>query len=79
MSKKKISCKEVMDYICDHAGESFDSPKCREIKEHLNECENCKHFFESVDKTISFYKIYNVQIPDEAHKRLLSYLGLNDE
>lgn len=79
MSKKNISCKEVMSYICDHAGENFDSPKCKKIKEHLNECENCRHFFDSVDNTIKFYKIYNVELPEDAHNRLISYLGLNDK
>jgi predicted anti-sigma-YlaC factor YlaD len=79
MPKKKISCKEVMNYICEHVGEDFDSPKCRRIKEHLNECEKCRSYFDSVEKTIKFYKIYDVKMPKEAHVRLLSYLGLKED
>ncbi len=79
MKIENVSCREVMNHICDSLGEELDSPKCRAIKEHLNMCDNCQKYFSSVDKTIKFYKLYNVEINPETHQRLLNKLGLSDE
>ncbi len=76
--KQKITCKQVMFHICENMGEDLDSPKCVEIKEHLEECDNCKKYFKSLESTIQFYKVYNVQISEDAHKRLLNALGLDN-
>lgn len=73
---KKVECKQVMIHICDNLGEDLDSPKCVEIKEHLDECENCQSYFKSVENTISFYRKYNVRVSDDAHNRLINFLGL---
>lgn len=72
------TCKDVMAHICDNLGEELDSPKCIEIKTHLENCDNCQHYFKSVETTIQFYKKYNVQLSDEAHKRLIDFLGLKE-
>lgn len=72
------TCKEVMSHICDNLGEELDSPKCVELKNHLEHCDNCKHYFNSVGTTIEFYKKYNVELPSEAHNRLLDLLGLKE-
>lgn len=79
MQKPKATCKEVMYHICDHLGEDLNSPKCIAIKEHLEECENCRHYFSSVENTIKFYKLYEVHISEDAHKRLMGHLGLEDK
>lgn len=78
MKEAKVSCKEVMHHICDSLGEDLNSPKCINIKSHLEECPNCQRYFESVDSTIKFYKKYNVELDQDGHKRLLSVLGLED-
>ncbi len=79
MKIEKVDCKAVMNHICDNLGEDLNSPRCRAIKEHLENCENCQKYFSSVDNTIKFYKLYNVEISPDAHKRLLDKLGLSDE
>ncbi len=79
MNEDKITCKEVMNHICDSLGEDLDSPKCIAIKNHLDECQNCSNYFKSVEKTIEFYKKYDVEIPKEAHTRLLDILGLDED
>jgi len=71
-----VTCPEVMSHICENLGEELDSPKCIAIKKHLDECENCRNYFKSVETTIEFYKYYNVKLPDEGHERLLDFLGL---
>ena len=76
--KEPPTCKEVMSHICDNLGEELNSPKCIEIKAHLETCDNCQHYFHSVETTIQFYKKYDVNISDEAHNRLIEFLGLKE-
>jgi hypothetical protein len=78
MHEHKATCKEVMSHICDSLGEDINSPKCIAIKNHLDECDSCKKYFSSVENTIKFYKLYNVEISRDAHKRLFDCLDLPD-
>jgi predicted anti-sigma-YlaC factor YlaD len=78
MKKNEIICKDVMEHICENLGEQLDSPKCTAIKAHLNNCDNCSTYFKTVEDTIQFYKNYNVELPEGAHKRLIEYLGLTE-
>lgn len=74
----KPTCKDVMIHICDNLGEELNSPMCIEIKAHLENCENCQHFFKSIEDTIQFYKKYNFEITEDVHKRLIQFLGLKE-
>ncbi len=76
MKNINVSCKEVMSHICDSLGEDLNSPKCINIKDHLENCPNCQKYFDSVESTIKFYKKYNVELDNDGHDRLLSVLGL---
>ncbi|MFZ1292124.1 MAG: zf-HC2 domain-containing protein [Melioribacteraceae bacterium] len=79
MKNINVSCKEVMSHICDSLGEDLNSPKCINIKDHLENCPSCQKYFDSVESTISFYKKYNVELDTEGHNRLLSVLGLKEK
>ena len=74
MEIQRINCKDVMHHICDNLGEELDSPKCIEIKAHLEECDCCRNYRESIDTTIRLYKEYNVEVNDDMHKRLMDFL-----
>jgi hypothetical protein len=74
----KISCIEVMSHICESLGEDFNSPKCLAIREHLAGCPDCTKYFKSVEKTIDLYKNYDCGLSQETHKRLMNFLGLDD-
>ncbi|MEW6652996.1 MAG: hypothetical protein AB1394_05940 [Bacteroidota bacterium] len=78
MNETKPTCKEVMLHICGNLGEEINSEKCVLIKSHIEQCNNCSHYFNSVETTIEFYKKYNIELPKEAHNRLLDLLGLKD-
>lgn len=77
--KSNVTCKDVMKHVCESLGEDLNSEHCRNIKTHLDECPGCQNYFKTVEKTIDFYKEYNINITDEAHNRLMSKLGLTDE
>lgn len=76
--ENNVTCKEVMNHICDNLGEELNSPRCIAIKEHLNSCPSCQSYFKNVEVTIDFYKKYNVTINDEAHNKLMDFLGLKE-
>ena len=79
MSTAKVNCKVVMNHICENLGEDLNSEKCIAIKNHLNECDDCKNYFNSIEQTIEFYRKYNINLPGEAHDRLISALGLKND
>ncbi|GAB6282150.1 MAG: hypothetical protein STSR0008_08940 [Ignavibacterium sp.] len=77
-NSRKITCREVMDHICESLGEDFNSPKQAAIKKHFDECKFCQEYFKSIELTIEFYRNYNVNPSDECHKKLMNLLNLND-
>ncbi len=78
MSEQNPNCKDVMQHICESLGEDLESDKCAAIKYHLDNCTDCQKYFNTVGLTINYYKKYNVQITDDIHKRLMSFLDLSD-
>ncbi len=78
MSEQKPKCKDVMQHICESLGEELNSVKCVAIKNHLDSCSDCKSYFKTVELTIDYYKQYKVEIPKEAHSRLMNFLDLSD-
>lgn len=78
MKSQKANCKDVMHHICESLGEDLNSERCVAIKQHLDSCTNCQTYFKTVELTIDYYKQYNVDIPDGAHERLMSFLDLED-
>lgn len=79
MKQENVTCKDVMHHICESLGEELNSARCVAIKNHLDECDGCKSYFKTVELTIDFYKKYNVEMPNDAHVRLMSFLDLKDE
>jgi len=77
MNFEKITCKDVANHICESLGEDLNSPKCLAIKQHLETCETCRNYFNSVKTTI--HQDYNVELPEDVHKRLMACLGLSDK
>ena len=78
MAEEKINCMTVRKHVCESLGENLNDEKCIEIKKHLDSCEQCRDYFKSVEITIECYRKYNVQVPEEAHNRLMKMLGLEE-
>lgn len=76
--QKKINCVDVMKHVCENLDQDLDAEKCKEIREHLESCTHCQNYFKSVEITIDCYRKYNVELPTDAHKRLVKFLGLED-
>lgn len=76
MKISEVKCKEVVEHICENLGEELNSPKCIDIKAHIEKCGDCSHYLKSVESTISLYQKYKAELPEGAHKRLIEILGL---
>lgn len=76
---KEITCKEVMKYVCQCLAQDVSSSRCRELKEHLDDCTTCQEYLKSVEVTIDCYQKYNVEMPQDTHKKLMSFLDLEEE
>jgi predicted anti-sigma-YlaC factor YlaD len=77
--RKEISCKDVKRYVCECLAEDTSSERCLDLKDHLENCDDCQEYFKSVELTIDCYRKYNVELPQNAHKKLMDFLKLEDE
>jgi hypothetical protein len=76
---KKVSCKDVRKYVCQCLAQDTGSERCKALKKHLDECDDCLNYFKSVEITIDCYRKYNVDLPEDTHKRLISFLNLEED
>lgn len=56
MKKKRIRCIEVVRHVCDNLDEGLNSPRCREIRRHLQKCPNCTAYLDSLKKTVYLFR-----------------------
>ena len=76
---KEVTCKDVMKYVCQCLAKDVSSARCIELKEHLDKCPTCQDYLKSVEVTIDCYQKYNVEMPKDTHKKLMSFLNLDEE
>ena len=69
--KQKLSCDQVVNYVCDDIEISRNSPLCRRIREHLAVCPDCSKYVHSLRETVKLYQTYEVTIPPNLHERLM--------
>jgi len=50
------SCRQVYHHICEHLDEDLSSPRCRRIRQHLEDCPDCQAYLDSLKKTIILYR-----------------------
>jgi hypothetical protein len=75
MKQKHLTCKESLARICTEMDEHLDSPKCREIKKHLEACPSCAAYLDSLKKTVRLYRDYPCpKLPGRCRKEFLTRL-----
>jgi len=71
-----MKCDKVYLHICDHLDEEITSPRCRQIKQHLEECPNCRAYLDSLKKTIVLYKAMpEPPVPAGTHRELFKTIS----
>jgi hypothetical protein len=72
-----IRCNEVIKHVCEHLDEKMNSPQCRQIRKHLQECRDCTAYLNGLKKTIELYRtISNPRLSESAHRKLFAALKL---
>ncbi len=90
MAKKKITiaaksrhtghptCTTVFRHICENLDADLNSPQCRAIKAHIDDCPNCVAYLDSLKKTVSLYRVYPVpNTPAAVHRKLMAKIALS--
>ncbi|MCX6136333.1 MAG: hypothetical protein NTV54_02405 [Ignavibacteriales bacterium] len=68
-----LNCRSVYKHICENLDADIDSAKCRRIRAHIEECENCTAYLDSLKKTVYLYRAYPTPlVSTNAHKELIA-------
>jgi hypothetical protein len=72
--------KEHIKQICDIMGEDLDAPACQEVLRHLDDCPNCKVYYDTIKKTVHLCKENDCaeELPNDVNQRLMKVLDLGE-
>ena len=72
------NCVDVAEHICENLDYKLNSRKCREIKNHLEDCPNCSAYLDSLKKTVKLYRmVRNPRVPSSSRAKLYKVLKLS--
>jgi predicted anti-sigma-YlaC factor YlaD len=73
-------CREFLGSISDFLDGALQEELCRELEEHMSECENCRVVVDTLRKTIYLYKITSSEasVPADVRERLFKRLNLEE-
>ena len=78
MNKENSSHYHMSDFVklCDYLGEDIDSAVCSELLDHIDACQECKLYFESVKDMVSLYRENEVaeSVPEDCRKQIISLI-----
>jgi len=71
------SCKRVYRFICENLDQTMDSPRCRAIRKHLDDCPDCRTYLDSLKKTVVLYTMLpSPKVPNRVHRKLFRTIAL---
>jgi predicted anti-sigma-YlaC factor YlaD len=74
-----MDCQTLLKRICDELSEDINSPVCREIATHLQQCSECRNQLSSIRNTVNLFRcLEDKQVPPHVHKRLMTLLNVPD-
>jgi len=65
-----IECHEILERISDYIDGDAEPEVCEEIRRHLEGCDDCDNFIDSVEKTVELFRRDSVPMPSEKKKNL---------
>jgi anti-sigma factor (TIGR02949 family) len=72
----KLSCREILDHLSAYIDEELDVSLCEEIQRHMEGCNPCIAFLNTLKKTVVLYRSCAGQdpMPEEVHIDLHRFL-----
>ncbi len=72
-------CEKLLKRVCDDLSENINSDLCQQLRNHLEECEDCRNQVETMRETVSLYQcLKEKKVPRDIHERLLKMLNVED-
>ncbi|MBT3251292.1 MAG: hypothetical protein HN729_09250 [Candidatus Marinimicrobia bacterium] len=70
--------KEITHLICEQMGGDIDKQACEELQRYMEECPDCKVYFDSVTKVVKMYRKCDEEqdVPEDVTNRLFKVLNL---
>lgn len=73
------SCRELLESLSLYVDGEAEDALCREIEQHMADCENCRVVVNTLDKTVKLYREHgHSRLPGEARERLYAALDLSE-
>jgi anti-sigma factor RsiW len=70
-----MDCAKAYRYICDNLDAKLDSPRCRRIRQHLDDCPECRAYLASIKTTVRLFQaVPRVRVPASTHRKLMRTL-----
>ena len=76
-----LTCSQLLGFLSDYLDGQARDEVCREIEQHMSECQNCRVVVDTTRKTISLVHASEdteLGIPDEVRERLFKRLDLDN-
>lgn len=66
--------------ICDLFGEDLDSQFCHEVAQIMDECPECRVFYDSIKRSVKWFRLAEEEedVPRDVRERLFKVLHLED-
>jgi anti-sigma factor RsiW len=74
----KLSCREILENLSAYIDAELDPSLCDEIEQHMQDCNPCVAFLNTLKKTVVLYKYRGKEegIPEEVHLDLHRFLRM---
>lgn len=75
-----MKCEEILDKISEYIDQELDPSLCQEIEKHIEDCEPCVAFVNTLKKTVALFKSSaesQPDVPENVSENLKSFLKEN--
>lgn len=70
-------CRDLLGNLSDYVDGELEEALCREIENHMADCENCRVVVDTLRKTVMLYHVLpQEQLPEAVEQRLFKRLEL---
>lgn len=50
-----MNCQDILEKICDYIDKDLDPAICKDIEDHIEDCEPCVAFINTIKKTVELF------------------------
>lgn len=77
---RDFDCGRLKEMLPDYLDRTLRDEICREIRAHLDDCENCRIFVDTIETTIVLYKHYpDSDVPEEVRINLRESIRIRSQ